>query len=200
MLIPLCNVLELRPEIKSALVIGAGELEQKREFDLCGLTNVTWVEARPWAVSAARSKYPHADIHTACVAIKADKTVKFWEQCAPSAAWSSILEPLPLLTKTCAFARVRGFRFFRTKLLDTFLCNKQADMLQLDISGAELNVLAAATCSLPHVVHLKVFRESCFSGGATVDKVDAYFDAIGYTCIAEQWAPNALVGEKVYAF
>lgn len=197
MLVPLASILEKQPSIKSAIVVGAGELEQKREFDLCEVTDVRWVEARPYAVSYAKDKYPRADVVQACVT-GGRHVVKFWELHPSSVKFSGVLESLLALNnKVCPHARVRGHRFFNTTPLDALTADRKFDLLQLDVCGLELAILKSLQ-NVPPVVHVKVYAEPLFHNAATASGVDAFFGALGYACVLEQW--QGVVGEKVFVF
>jgi hypothetical protein len=201
MLIPLAHVLEKRPhKIQTAVVVGADELQQKREFDLCGVRDVLWIEARPYAVGLAKDKYPRAEIAQACVCPNDKKraAVKFWELHPSSVKYSGALEPLLALNnELCPHARVRGHRFYNAVTLDSLLAGRKVDLLQLDVCGLELAILKTLQ-NMPATAHVKVYRDPLWHNGATVAGVDALLDAIGYTCVLEAW--DGVAGEKVYAF
>lgn len=213
MLIPLCEVLAHCPTTAAAisvLVVGAGELEQKPEFDACGVHDVVWIEANPWCVTRAKDKFPTARIVCACVWSRRLPAAKFYEMQPAAIALSGLFQPTAALRRLYPHAVLRGHRFFKAQTVPdalasapggALLARKVFQLLVLDVNGAEMGVLDGMADSLPPVVHVRVYAAAepvLFKRGATVQHLAAFFDAIGYTLKLERWAPSGCWGERVY--
>lgn len=189
----------------SAVVVGAGALRLKPKFDACGVRSVVWVEARPWAVTYARDKYPAIArfVLQACVGNTNDKTVKFYELKPGYAAYSSCCPP------RAQYARLRGYHLMRTVTLDSLLAqhrhclpsafasNQNFDLAWIDTCGSEMQVLEGMR-AVPLLVYVRSYSGT-HTGATTPDQLDAFFNAIGFSLVLTQNFPDGN-SERVYKF
>lgn len=191
----------------TALVIGAGTLRLKPQFDACGVRDVVWVEARPWAVSFARDKYPATAkrVLQACVSNITGKTVKLYELRPGHVGYSSCCMPCTAVLRS----RLRGYRLMRTvTVCDLLAQNRHClperasvgqsfDIAWIDTCGYELQVLEGMR-NVPHIVYVRT-HSSTHTGATTPSQLDAFFNAIGYALVSVHDTPDNNT-ERVYKF
>lgn len=164
------------------------ELGYYRNFLNISDENIFWVEANPDLVARAKMYLPSSIILQGLCAEKAGETVDFTitrNLHDGNAASSSLL---PLGTHKQHHPQVIVDRVVKATtttvddLLSPFGNSKNANLMNLDVQGAELMVMKGAINTLKHIkyIYAEVNEEHLYEGCALMSEIDEWLAPLGF--------------------
>jgi len=173
-----------RLKITGILHIGAHELQELSKYSICGVKDITWVEAMDDKVNQMKLKFPTQKIINAVVSDKDNEEIIF--NVSNNEESSSILK-FGTHTQEHPHVKFVEHRNYKTitlkKLVDEEKINiDNINFLNLDIQGAELKALRGLGDYLKKIdyIYSEVNEKELYIGCDLIGSLDQYLEEFGF--------------------